>query len=60
MGIDYQVGETFVATSTSWSGNSKSRLIADMPINNFDPVYEFNTSDLMSKENDNQQHVSAF
>ena len=26
-----------------------------MPINNFDPVYEFNTSDLMSKENDNQQ-----
>ena len=30
-----------------------------MPLNNFDPVYEFNTSDLMSKENDNQQAVSA-
>ena len=58
-GIDYQVGESFVATTTSWSGNSKSRLIADMPINNFDPVYEFNTSDLMSKENDNQQALSA-
>ena len=58
-GTDYQVGESFVATSTTWSGNSKARLIADMPVNNFDPVYEFNTSELMSKENDNEQAVSA-
>jgi len=58
-GNDYQVGETFVATSTTWSGNSKARLIADIPINNFDPVYEFNTLDLISEDGNNKQAVSA-
>ena len=58
-GNDYQVGESFVATTTSWSGNNKARLISDMPINNFDPVYEFNTSDLMAKTDDNEHAKSA-
>ena len=47
-GNDYDPGESFVATSTSFSGNVKARVIADMPKNNFNPIYEFNTSDLVS------------
>ena len=58
-GNDYQVGESFVATTTSFTGNSKSRVIADMPINNFNPVYEFNTTDLVSEIKNNEQAKSA-
>ena len=58
-GTDYQVGESFVATSTSFSGSSKARVVADMPINNFNPVYEFNTKDLVSVTENNDQAISA-
>ena len=58
-GTDYQVGESFVATSTSFSGSSKARVVADMPINNFNPVYEFNTKDLVSVTENNDQAKSA-
>ena len=58
-GTDYQVGESFVATTTSFTGNSKARVIADMPINNFNPVYEFNTTDLVSEVENNDQAKSA-
>jgi len=58
-GNDYDPGESFVATSTSFSGNAKARVIADMPLNNFNPVYEFNTSDLVAEIDNNQQAKSA-
>tara|TARA_B100000902_G_scaffold365033_1_gene385615 strand:+ start:77687 stop:81922 length:4236 start_codon:yes stop_codon:yes gene_type:complete len=58
-GNDYAVGEIFTATTTSWDGNSKARLISEVPVNNFNPVYEFNTDDLVSKTNDNSQAKSA-
>lgn len=58
-GTDYQVGESFVSTTTIFTGNSKARVIADMPINNFNPVYEFNTSDLVSEVDNNDQAKSA-
>tara|TARA_Y100000385_G_scaffold151416_1_gene156976 strand:- start:1655 stop:5908 length:4254 start_codon:yes stop_codon:yes gene_type:complete len=58
-GTNYEVGELFVATTTSFTGNSKSRVIADIPINNFNPVYEFNTTDLVSEIKDNEQAKSA-
>ena len=57
--VDYEVGESFVATTTSFTGNSKCRLIAEIPINNFNPVYEFNTSDLVSETENNTQAKSA-
>ena len=58
-GNDYDPGESFVATSTSFSGNVKARVIADMPKNNFNPIYEFNTSDLVSDIENNEQAKSA-
>ena len=58
-GTDYQVGESFIATTTSFTGNSKARVIADMPINNFNPVYEFNTTDLVSEDKNDEKAVSA-
>ena len=58
-GTDYQVGESFIATSTSFSGSAKARVVADMPINNFNPVYEFNTKDLVSVTENNDQAKSA-
>ena len=58
-GNDYDPGESFVATSTSFSGNAKARVITDMPLNNFNPVYEFNTSDLVAEIENNQQAKSA-
>ena len=58
-GNDYDPGESFVATSTSFSGNVKARVIADMPKNNFNPIYEFNTSDLVSNIENNEQAKSA-
>ena len=52
-GTQYQVGETFTATTTSFSASSsKARVIAQLPLNNFNPYYSFNTSDLMSTTKD--------
>ena len=58
-GSDYEVGETFVASSTSFTGNSKARVISDVPLNNFNPVYEFNTTDLKSEKSDSETAINA-
>jgi len=58
-GTDYQVGESFIATTTSFTGNIKARVISDMPRNNFNPVYEFSTADLMSELENNNHAKSA-
>ena len=58
-GNDYQVGETFVATTSSFSGSSKARVIGDLPVNNFDPMYQFNTSDLISERGNSETAVNA-
>ena len=58
-GTDYEVGETFVASNTSFSGNSKARVISDIPINHFNPIYEFNTADLVAETGNNQAAVDA-
>jgi len=37
-----EVGETFIATTTSFTGSSKARAIEHAALNSFNPIYSFN------------------
>ena len=51
-GNTYEVGESFVATTTSFSGSSKARVVEAIAINGFNPTYRFNTDDLIAIKGD--------
>jgi len=47
-GNTYQPGESFVATTTLFTGIDKARVIEANPINLFNPTYGFNTNDIVA------------
>ena len=53
-GIDYEVGESFVATATlNFSGSAKARAIEATALNSFNPTYSFNTNNIVAVTGDN-------
>ena len=53
-GIDYEVGESFVATATlNFSGSAKARAIEATALNSFNPAYSFNTNNIVAVTGDN-------
>jgi hypothetical protein len=53
-GIDYEVGESFVATATlNFSGSAKARAIEATVLNSFNPTYSFNTNNIVAVTGDN-------
>ena len=47
-GNAYEVGETFTATTTSFTGSTKARVIEYAASNSFNPIYRFNTDDIVA------------
>ena len=47
-GNTYDPGDEFIATNTSFSGGNKSRVIEHDALNSFNPVYSFNTDDIVA------------
>ena len=53
-GTTYSPGDVFQATSTSFTGSSKARVVLYNPTNSFNPIYEFNTDDLVANKGDSE------
>ena len=52
-GISYSPGESFIATSTlNFTGSTKARIVEANTLNNFNPVYNFSTEDLIAVKGD--------
>ena len=51
-GVTYSPGDKFIATATSFSGSANARVIEHDALNAFNPVYSFNTDDIVAKTND--------
>jgi len=51
-GIVYEVGQTFIATTPSFTGSSKARVIEYAASNSFNPMYRFNTDDIVAEKGD--------
>ena len=49
-GNTYQPGDIFSATSSSFSGSSKARVIEHNSINSFNPIYSFNTNEIYAEK----------
>ena len=49
-GNTYEVGETFVATTTSFTGSNKARVIEYAALNSFNPIYRFNTDNIVASQ----------
>ncbi len=47
-GNTYNPGDVFQATTTSFTGSSKARVILSNSLNSFNPIYEFSTDDLVA------------
>ena len=48
-GIDYEVGQSFIATATpNFTGSDKARVIEKNALNSFNPVYSFNTDEIVA------------
>ena len=47
-GNTYNPGDVFQATSSSFTGSSKARVVLYNPLNSFNPIYEFSTDDLVA------------
>ena len=45
----YEPGMLFEATSTSFSGSAKARVIEHIALNSFNPTYSFNTMDVFAE-----------
>ena len=53
-GVDYEVGESFVATAAlNFSGSAKARAIEATALNSFNPTYSFNTNNIVAVTGDN-------
>jgi hypothetical protein len=53
-GTTYAPGDVFQATTTSFTGSSKARVVLYNPANSFNPIYEFNTDDLVATKGDSE------
>ena len=53
-GTTYSPGDVFQATATSFTGSSKARVVLYNPANSFNPIYEFNTDDLVATKGDSE------
>ena len=53
-GNTYDPGDEFIATNTSFSGGNKARVIEHDALNSFNPVYSFNTDDIVAKKGDTE------
>ena len=51
-GTTYSPGDVFQATTTSFTGSSKARVVLYSPENSFNPIYQFNTSDIVATKGD--------
>ena len=51
-GVTYEVGESFIASTTIFTGNDKARVIASAALNSFNPVYRFSTDDIIAEKGD--------
>ena len=49
----YKPGESFVATTTSFTGNSRARVVEGESSNNFNPIYRFSTDDIVAEIGNN-------
>ena len=51
-GTTYSPGDVFQATTTSFTGSSKARVVLYASENSFNPIYQFNTSDIVATKGD--------
>ncbi len=49
-GTTYAPGDEFIATTTSFTGSTKSRVIEHTALNAFSPIYRFNTDDIVANK----------
>ena len=48
-GADYEVGESFIATSTTnFTGSAKARVVEANSLNSFNPTYSFSTDEIVA------------
>ena len=53
-GNTYNPGDVFQATTTSFTGSSKARVILSNSLNSFNPIYEFSTDDLVATKGNSE------
>ncbi|MDG2138784.1 MAG: T9SS type A sorting domain-containing protein [Flavobacteriales bacterium] len=53
-GNTFSPGDVFQATTVSFTGSSKARVILYNPENSFNPIYEFSTNDLVATKGDSE------
>ena len=51
-GNTYSPGDEFIASATSFTGSAKARVIEALSINSFNPVYHFDTKDIIAQKQD--------
>ena len=49
-GNTYAPGEEFIATTTTFTGSAKARVIEHEALNSFNPIYSFNTDDIVANK----------
>ena len=60
-GVDYLVGESFVATATpKFTGSAKARVIEGSAVNSYNPTYSFNTDNIVAVTGDSVVAQEAF
>ena len=58
-GVDYLVGESFVATATpKFTGSAKARVIQGSAVNSYNPTYSFNTDNIVAVTGLSLIHIS--
>ena len=58
-GTSYAPGDTFTASSTSFSGSNNARVISPIPENGFSAMYRFSTDDIVAEKGDHKTAVNA-
>ena len=58
-GNTYEPGDVFQATTTSFGGSSKGRVVKYNPLNSFNPIYNFSTDDIVAVKGDDGVAKSA-
>ena len=51
-GNTYEPGDVFQASTTSFGGSSKGRVVRYNPLNSFNPIYNFSTDDIVAVKGD--------
>jgi hypothetical protein len=58
-GTSYAPGDTFTASSTSFSGSINAKVISPIPENGFSAMYRFSTDDIVAEKGDHKTAVNA-